>query len=76
METIKIEKLDCINIIEIQDIQDILSNKPKLLKQFKYILKIANQVLNKEKQDLNIVTSSSEEELLLELMSDCTDEDD
>ena len=63
------------NIIEIQSIQDILSDKPKLLKQFKYILKIANQVLNKEKQELNIVTSSSEEDLVLELMSDCSEDD-
>ena len=75
MEKIKIERLDCVNIIEIQSIQDILSDKPKLLKQFKYILKIANQVLNKEKQDLNIVTSSSEEDLVLELMSDCSEDD-
>jgi hypothetical protein len=75
MEKIKIERLDCVNIIEIQSIQDILSDKPKLLKQFKYILKIANQVLNKEKQELNIVTSSSEEDLVLELMSDCSEDD-
>ena len=75
MEKIKIERLDCVNIIEIQSIQDILSDKPKLLKQFKYILKIANQVLNKEKQELNIVTSSSEEDLVLELMRDCSEDD-
>ena len=75
MEKIKIERLDCVNIIEIQSIQEILSDKPKLLKQFKYILKIANQVLNKEKQELNIVTSSSEEDLVLELMSDCSEDD-
>ena len=74
-----IEKLEVENIIEIKQIQEILSDSPELLTIFEIICKNANLSLNKECKVKHESSSSDEEdfqeeEIILESDSD-SDED-
>ena len=61
---LKIEKLDCLNIIELQHIRQILKDRKdqNLWKTFNMILKIANKTLNNEQFAVLVEEESSEDE--------------
>jgi len=67
------EKIDILNIFEIQRIKSLLLIEPSLLEVFNSLLKIANKSLNNEKLD-DIIDKDSESELSLELSSDSSDD--
>lgn len=65
------EKLDILNIIEIQQIRSILLKNTSLLNIFNMLLKIANKQLNNEL--LEDIIGDDESEYSLELNSDSSD---
>lgn len=67
------EKLNILNIIEIQRIKSILLIEPGLLDVFNSLLKIANKTLNNEKIE-EIIDKDSESELSLDFSSDSSDD--
>ena len=66
------EKLDILNIIEIQQIRSILIKEDQLLNIFNLLLKIANKQLKNDKLEELIDDSNSE--LSLEFSSDSSDD--
>mgnify|MGYP003648267043 CR=1 FL=1 len=66
------EKLDILNIIEIQQIRSILIKEDQLLNIFNLLLKIANKQLKNDKLEELIDESNSE--LSLQLSSDSSDD--
>ena len=66
------EKLDILNIIEIQQIRSILLKNTSLLNIFNMLLKIANKQLNNEL--LEDVIDDQESEYSLNLSSDISDD--
>lgn len=66
------EKLDILNIIEIQQIRSILIKEDQLLNIFNLLLKIANKQLKNDKLEELIDESNSE--LSLEFSSDSSDD--
>ncbi len=67
------EKLNILNIFEIQRIKTLLLIEPDLLEVFNSLLKIANKTLNNEKLE-DIIDKDSESELSLDLSSDSSDD--
>tara|TARA_R110002124_G_scaffold233678_1_gene399029 strand:- start:126 stop:341 length:216 start_codon:yes stop_codon:yes gene_type:complete len=65
------EKLDILNIIEIQQIRSILLKNTSLLNIFNMLLKIANKQLNNEL--LEDIIDDDESEHSLDLSSDISD---
>ena len=65
------EKLDILNIIEIQQIRSILLKNTSLLNIFNMLLKIANKQLNNEL--LEEIIDDDESEHSLDLSSDISD---
>lgn len=68
------EKLDILNIIEIQQIRSILLKNTSLLNIFNMLLKIANKQLNNEL--LEEIIDDQESEYSLDLSSDTDISDD
>lgn len=66
------EKLDILNIIEIQQIRSILLKNTSLLNIFNMLLKIANKQLNNEL--LEDIIGDEESEYSLQLNSDSSDD--
>ena len=70
----RVEKLDLLNIFEIQRIKSLLLIEPKLLETFNSLIKIANKSLNNEKLE-NLIDTDSEDELdSIDLSSDESDD--
>lgn len=70
----RVEKLDLLNIFEIQRIKSLLLIEPKLLETFNTLIKIANKSLNNEKLE-NLIDTDSEDELdSIDLSSDESDD--
>lgn len=70
----KPEKLNILNIFEIQRIKSLLLIEPELLDVFNSLLKLANKSLNNEKLE-NLIDTDSEDELQsIDLSSDESDD--
>ena len=70
----KPEKLNILNIFEIQRIKSLLLIEPELLDVFNSLLKLANKSLNNEKLE-NLIDTDSEDELQsINLSSDESDD--
>ena len=70
----KPEKLNILNIFEIQRIKSLLLIEPDLLDVFNSLLKLANKSLNNEKLE-NLIDTDSEDELQsIDLSSDESDD--
>jgi hypothetical protein len=70
----RVEKLDIINIFEIQRIKSLLLIEPELLDVFNSLLKLANKSLNNEKLENLIDTDSEDEIKSIYLSSDESDD--
>ncbi len=70
----KPEKLDILNIFEIQRIKSLLLIEPELLDVFNSLLKLANKSLNNEKLENLIDTDSEDEIKSIDLSSDESDD--
>lgn len=70
----RVEKLDIINIFEIQRIKSLLLIEPELLDVFNSLLKLANKSLNNEKLENLIDTDSEDEIKSIDLSSDESDD--
>lgn len=65
----KTEKINMLNIFEIQKIFTILEKYPDLLELFKALLIVANHTLNSEELE-NIIDKDSDSEYSIDLSSD------
>ena len=70
----KPEKLNILNIFEIQRIKSLLLIEPELLDVFNSLLKLANKSLNNEKLENLIDTDSEDEIKSIDLSSDESDD--
>tara|TARA_S200002703_G_C3734580_1_gene225821 strand:- start:682 stop:909 length:228 start_codon:yes stop_codon:yes gene_type:complete len=70
----RVEKLDLLNIFEIQRIKSLLLIEPKLLETFNSLIKIANKSLNNDKLEKLIETDSEDELDSIDLLSDESDD--
>jgi len=70
----RVEKLDILNIFEIQRIKSLLLIEPELLDVFNSLLKLANKSLNNEKLENLIDTDSEDEIKSIYLSSDESDD--
>jgi hypothetical protein len=70
----RVEKLDILNIFEIQRIKSLLLIEPELLDVFNSLLKLANKSLNNEKLENLIDTDSEDEIKSIDLSSDESDD--
>ena len=70
----RVEKLDLLNIFEIQRIKSLLLIEPKLLETFNSLIKIANKSLNNDKLEKLIETDSEDELDSIDLSSDESDD--
>ena len=65
------EKLNCENIFEIERIKVILQHtEPSLLKIFDYIIELANQKINEEREIINLELEDNVEPVLSDHDSD------
>ncbi len=79
--SLKLEKLDTKNIIEIQSITEKLSQHPDLLSMFKLLIIIANKRLNDERIDSVVEDLMEDEDIfkmspMPELSDHSSDEED
>ena len=70
----RVEKLDLLNIFEIQRIKSLLLIEPQLLETFNTLIKIANKSLNNDKLEKFIETDSEDELNSIDLSSDESDD--
>ena len=61
MSSIKIEKLDCANILEVERIRQILRPHPDLISVLDYIILLANQRISQERDTKFMIEEENNE---------------